>query len=415
MLGIMAQTLLQAVMAYQVYDISDSVLNLGILGLARFLPSLGMSLIGGAAADTYNRRTIIVIAQCVPLTCGVTLAAASFGGWVQVELIFALVLMMGLSAAFEGPARLSLLPALVRPETFTNAVTVSSTLQTLGMTTGPVLGTNVQSVLGYGPAYTVQVVLVAGAMFMMLLLRYQHQRRQGNSVSFAAIKEGVLFVRKSQVLLGAMSLDMFAVIFGGAQALLPVYSRDILGVGEVGYGILYSSLEVGAFLMSLVLVLRPPIQQAGKALVYSVMAYGLFTLAFGLSREFALSVVLYMAIGAADQISVVMRSTTIQLATPDALRGRVSAVSQVFIGASNQLGAVESGFLAAATSATFAVVSGGAAAFGIASFVGWRLKGLYNYQIPRAPPLATYERAHGPPTTPVASAQTAEEPASGSG
>jgi MFS family permease len=415
MLGIMAQTLLQAVMAYQVYDISDSVLNLGILGLARFLPSLGMSLIGGAAADTYNRRTIIVIAQCVPLGCGVTLAAASFGGWVQVELIFALVLMMGLSAAFEGPARLSLLPALVRPETFTNAVTVSSTLQTLGMTTGPVLGTNVQSVFGYGPAYSVQVALVAGAMFMMLLLRYQHERREGNSVSFAAIKEGVQFVRKSQVLLGAMSLDMFAVIFGGAQALLPVYSRDILGVGEVGYGILYSSLEVGAFLMSLVLVLRPPIQQAGKALVYSVMAYGLFTLAFGLSREFALSVVLYMAIGAADQISVVMRSTTIQLATPDALRGRVSAVSQVFIGASNQLGAVESGFLAAATSATFAVVSGGAAAFGIASFVGWRLKGLYNYQIPRAPSLAAYERSRAPPSAPVAGAQKAEGPAGGSG
>jgi MFS family permease len=382
MFSITGQTLLQAVMAWQVYDTSGSALNLGILGLVRFFPSLGMSLIGGAAADTYNRRNIIVIAQSVPLTCAAILAAATFGGWIRLELIFALVLLMGFASAFEGPARSALLPAIVRPDTFANAVTVGSTLQTMGMVSGPALAGAVIATLGVGAAYTVYVGLTLAAIVPLLLLRYR-QVDVGMSVSLDAIKEGVRFVRQRPVLLGAMSLDMFAVVFGGAAALLPVYAKDILHVGSEGYGLLTASLEVGAFLMSLVLVFRPPIQKAGKTLIWVVALYGAFTIGFGLSREFILSLVLYGLIGAADQVSVVMRNTIIQLATPDELRGRVSAVASVFIGASNQVGAMESGFVAAVTSATFAVVSGGVAAIGVAGLVGWRIKELYNYETPR--------------------------------
>jgi MFS family permease len=382
MFSITGQTLLQAVMAWQVYDTSGSALNLGILGLVRFFPSLGMSLIGGAAADTYNRRNIIVIAQSVPLTCAAILAAATFGGWIRLELIFALVLLMGFASAFEGPARSALLPAIVRPDTFANAVTVGSTLQTMGMVSGPALAGAVIATLGVGAAYTVYVGLTLAAIVPLLLLRYR-QVDVGMSVSLDAIKEGVRFVRQRPVLLGAMSLDMFAVVFGGAAALLPVYAKDILHVGSEGYGLLTASLEVGAFLMSLVLVFRPPIQKAGRTLIWVVALYGAFTIGFGLSREFILSLVLYGLIGAADQVSVVMRNTIIQLATPDELRGRVSAVASVFIGASNQVGAMESGFVAAVTSATFAVVSGGVAAIGVAGLVGWRIKELYNYETPR--------------------------------
>jgi predicted MFS family arabinose efflux permease len=174
---------------------------------------------------------------------------------------------------------------------------------------------------------------------------------------------------------------MFAVIFGGATALLPVFAKDILGAGDVGYGILGSALEVGALSMSLLLVLRRPIERGGRALLAAVCVYGAATVVFGLSRSFPLSVAAYLVVGMADQVSVVIRQTAIQLSTPDALRGRVSAVNMIFIAASNQLGAVESGFLAAATSATFAVVSGGIACFAVVAWTAWRLPELRRYRI----------------------------------
>ena len=178
-----------------------------------------------------------------------------------------------------------------------------------------------------------------------------------------------------------MTLDMFAVIFGGAAALLPIYANDILGVGAKGFGILSASLEAGALVTSLALVGLPPIHRAGRALLIAVVVYGVATIAFGLSRYFPLSVACYVLVGVADQISVVMRSTAIQLSTPDALRGRVSSVNFIFIGASNQLGAVESGFLAALTTPTFAVVSGGLGVLIVVAVVAWALPALRRYRV----------------------------------
>jgi MFS family permease len=381
--GVTAQMLVQAVMAKHVYDITGTEISLGVLGLVRFFPSLGLSLVGGAAADTYNRRFIILACQVLTITSVALVAVASFGGSVQLGMIYGLALVLGISSSFEGPARQALLPNIVKQETFQNAVSLTSTFQGLGMVIGPALGGVILAVSDYAEAYSVFVGLAAVSMLGMTLLRYEIVRATGSRVSLAAIREGVSFVRQSPVLLGAMSLDMFAVVFGGVQALLPVYSEDILHVGDLGYGILYSSLEVGAVIAYLGMLFRPPILNTGKALVYSVLLYGVFTIAFGLSRSFMLSVFLYGLIGAADGVSVVMRSTTIQLATPDALRGRVSAVAQVFIGASNQVGAMESGFVAAITSATFAVVSGGVVAIGVSTAVAWRLRELFNYRIPR--------------------------------
>jgi len=374
--------MLQAILLWHVYELTGDPLSLGFLGLARFLPALGVSVIGGAVADVYNRRNVIMAAQTVPLAGGVFLAAATLGGWVTPEMIYGLVLLVGLAAAFENPARLALLPTIVRPETFANAVTVSSTLQSLGMVTGGLIG-GVIVVWDPGAAYVVYSAAIAWAFLMMGLLHYEQvSEGEKRGVSLAAIKEGLAFVRRHQPIWGAMSLDMFAVIFGGAKGLLPVYASDILHAGGFGYGLLIASLEIGAFLMSAALVLRPPIVRTGRALVYSVAAFGLLTVGFGLSENLYLSIALYMAIGAADQVSVVMRNVIIQLGTPDELRGRVSSVNQVFIQASNQLGAMESGFVAAATGAVFAVVSGGAAAIGVAALFGWRLKGLFAYRQP---------------------------------
>jgi len=183
------------------------------------------------------------------------------------------------------------------------------------------------------------------------------------------------------VVLGCMTLDMFAVIFGGAAALLPIYATEILRVGPRGYGLLTSSLELGALVMSLALTILPPIRRAGVALLAAVGVYGLATIVFGLSRWFPLSVLAYMTVGMADQVSVVMRSTAIQLSTPDALRGRVSSVNMIFIGASNQLGAAESGFVAALTSAPFSVVSGGVASLLVLGIVAAALPELRRYRI----------------------------------
>jgi MFS family permease len=372
--------MLQAILAWHVYELTDSALSLGFLGLARFLPSLGLAMVGGAVADTYNRRTIIMLAQTVPLLCGIVLALATFNGWVSAELIYGLVLFIGLAAAFEAPARLALLPAIVRPETFANAVTVSSTLQSFGMITGLFVGAVLVDVHA-GASYVAYSVCIGAAFVTMALLRYE-QTSDGprRTVSIRMIREGIDFVWSRQPILGSMTLDMFAVIFGGAKGLLPIYAQDILHVGGFGYGLLFASLEIGALAMSLALVFRPPIYRTGRALVYSVAVFGILTMAFGLSRDIYLSIALYMAIGAADQISVVMRNVIIQLSTPDELRGRVSSVNQLFIQASNQLGAMESGFLAAVTSATFAVVSGGAAAVAVTGAIGWRMRELFDYK-----------------------------------
>ena len=382
LLSTVGQQLLWAVMAWQVYDISGSALNLGLLGLIRFVPALVASLIGGAAADAFNRRIIVLIAQIVPLSCGIILAIATAGGWIELGIIYALVFALGLSSSFEGPARNAMLPSIVSPAVFPNAVALSATLQSLAMMTGPAIGGGVIAAGGIAVAYAVFVALAIGAYISMLLLKYEQTSREGKrGVSLAAIRDGIHYVRTHQVVIGSMTLDMCAVIFGGAQALLPVYAEDILHVGSLGYGVLYASLDAGAFLMSIIIVARPPIVRAGRALICTVAVYGLFTVLFGVSREFVLSVVAYGLIGAADEISVIMRNMTIQLATPDELRGRVGAVNSVFIGASNQMGAMESGFLAALTSATTAVVFGGVVAMVVPVLVGWRMRELWDYRI----------------------------------
>ena len=235
------------------------------------------------------------------------------------------------------------------------------------------------------------MTLLSGSLFLLTFLRPRPVLGPKRAVSLESIKEGVLFVARRQVLLGAMALDMFAVIFGGAQALLPIYAKDILDVGEFGYGLLYASLDAGALLMAIALVFLPPIKRAGRALLITVALFGIATIVFGISRNFYLSLAVYMCIGMADQVSVVLRQTVIQLATPDELRGRVSSVSQIFIGASNQLGAVESGLVAAATNATIAVVSGGIGTLAVVGIVAAKLPELRRYRIEPSRPETVVE------------------------
>ena len=344
---------------WQVFDLSGSAFQLGLIGLVRFVPHLALSLLAGAFADTYDRRRIAMLAQVVPAFCAVALFVATTGGYASLPLIYALVFSIAVSAAFEAPAGSALLPTLVPRAIFPNAVTIATTLTSLARVTGPAVAGLVIAGVGVGATYAVQACLIAGSIAAYSFIRSPAQTETRSTVSLQSVREGIRFVRRQRVVLGAMTLDMFAVIFGAAQALLPVYANEILQVGPRGYGLLTSSLEIGALLMALLLVMLPPIRRAGRALLIAVAVFGAATVLFGLSRSFPLSVLLYMLVGMADQVSVVMRQTLIQLATPDALRGRVSSVNMVFIGASNHLGAVEAGFVAALSSATFAVVSGG--------------------------------------------------------
>jgi MFS family permease len=372
-------TLYQAAIAWQVYAISGSALQLGFLGLVRFVPSLGMSLVGGVVADTYNRRTVLLLAQLAPLGGGALLLTATAGGWVTLPLIYGVVLLIALASSFENPARQALLPLVVPRGIFLNAVAVNTTVQQLGFVGGPALAGVVIARNGVGGAYALYLGLIAASILTLLALRPAAPEGERRRVSLSAIGEGVRFVWRRPVLLGAMALDMFAVIFGGAVALLPIYAEEILGVGARGYGLLTSSQAVGAFAMAVLLVLFPPVRQAGRALLLAVAAFGAATVVFGLSRSFPLSLLAYGLAGAADQVSVVMRHTIIQLATPDELRGRVSSVSMIFIGASNQVGAVESGLVAAATSATFAVVSGGLGCLAVVGAVAAKIPDLRRY------------------------------------
>jgi MFS family permease len=376
-----ALTLLRSTVYWHVWELSHSEAALGAIGLAQFLPLVALMLVGGAIADAYDRRRIMLVAQVPYVASAALLFAATEHGSISVPLLYAAVFSNAIAFAFESPARQAFLASLVPLADFPRAVTISSTATALAFATGPAVGGVLIAGAGVEAAYAAYGVLVVGNLVGLAFVRPLREIGDRTPPSLRAVREGLAFVRGNPVVLGCMALDMFAVILGGATALLPVYAKDILAVGPRGYGLLTSSLEIGALAMSLFLLMRPSIDRAGPALLAAVAVYGLATLGFGLSRSFPLSVALYMLAGAADQVSVVLRATAVQLSTPDALRGRVSAVNMLFITASNQLGAVESGFLAAATSATFAVVFGGVGCLVVVAFTAWKLPDLRGYRI----------------------------------
>jgi MFS family permease len=377
-----ALTMLRSVVGWHIYSISHSAFHLGLVGVVQFVPALLLTLVSGAVADTYDRRRIMNAAQLVAASSAGMLFWLTKSESLQLWALYAGVVVISSAWAFEGPARAALLPQIVGPERFQRAVTIASTNQALAFVSGPAVGGMLIAGYGIVSAYAGFLALISISFVTVLGLRItpstQGSRR---SVSVAAIREGLVFVWSRPVVLGCMALDMLAVIFGGATALLPIYAKEILHVGARGYGWLTSALEIGALSMALLLMLLPPIRAAGRTLLTAVALYGVATIVFGLSRAFPLSLAAYIAAGAADQVSVVLRSTAIQLSTPDELRGRVSSVNLLFIGASNQLGAAESGFVAAATSATFAVVSGGIACLLVVLIVALRMPELRRYEL----------------------------------
>lgn len=379
----LANSMLQAVILWQVYTLSGSTLSLGIVGLVGFVATLLSSLIGGVVVDAYDRRVVLFTSQIVPGLGSLAMLAATMTDHVSLGLIYGVVLVTGLAASFESPARQAILPGIVPRQLFTRAMTTNSALSSVTSVPGPAVGGLLIALGGVAQAYAVHAGLVGVALLALVPLHVPALKSTGR-VHISAIQEGVEFVWNRKELLGAMTLDMFAVLFGGAKALLPVYAIDVLHADAFGYGILSASLEAGTLLMALILIVIRPPTNAGRVLLISVAAFGLATVLFGVSRSLPLSIAAYALVGMADQVSMIMRQNTIQLNTPDALRGRVSAVESVFISASNELGALESGLVATLTSAVFAVVSGGVACLIVVAVVAWRIPALRRYRIPTA-------------------------------
>ena len=375
-------TMVRSAISWHLYSLTGSAFDLGLIGLVQFVPALLLSLPAGLVSDRYERRRIVQIAQALTLIATAVLSLRTFAGSADTpRLLFVTIAIIASAASFSNPARAALLPMLVSREDFPRVVTTASTIRALAFALGPALTGVVVASAGIAWAYVGAAVFVGGSIATLMFLTTRLPAARQGTLSFSAMLEGLHHVRADPVVLGAMSLDLFAVILGGATALLPVFAHDVLAVGASGFGVLSASLEIGALTTAVIMLFVPPIRRVGRALLLTVACYGMATVAFGASSWFPLSIVAYAAAGMADQVSVVLRQTTIQLQTPDHLRGRVSAVSSIFIGASNQLSAVESGFVAAATSAPFAVVSGGIGVLVVVAIVAYTLPALRRYEL----------------------------------
>jgi len=371
-------TMFASVLGWHMYEVTGSELALGMIGAVEFVPVLLIGPFAGALADTTDRIRLTSIAEAAFAAVCVVLALQSHYG--------AAVLLAGAGAtavcgAVEFPALATVLPNLVPRELFPSAIPLIATLRNLGWAVGYGASGFIFDALGYEKSYALAGALVLMASLVVLRIPRAAAAPTGSEVSLRAFFEGLAFVWRSRPVLGAMTLDLFAVLFAGATALLPVFAKDVLEVGPSGYGILRAALPTGTMSMSLVLLVAPPVARAGRALCIAVASFGLATVVFGVSHSFTLSVLALAAAGMADEVSMVARNVIIQLGTPDALRGRVSAVNQIFVGASNELGAAESGILAHYTSAMFSVVSGGLACIGVLGAVMLRIRELVRFTV----------------------------------
>ena len=362
--------MLGTALAWEVYERTQDALQLGYLGLARAAPVILLTLPAGQAADLWDRKRLLFATQATfALAC--TLLAIVSHGNLGLWLTYALLVLTGAARSFHGPARNSLMPLLVEAHEFHNAVTWNSGVFQLSAICGPLIAGALIGVTGAAwPVYATTACGCGSAAVLALFLRPRPQVRGDGRFTLASMTAGAGHLLRDKTVLAAITLDLFAVLLGGATALMPVYAK-LLAVGPEGLGALRAAPYVGAFVMALVLAHRPPFQKAGRALLASVAGFGAATIVFGVSQNFVLSLAMLVLLGALDNISVVIRHVLVQVRTPDALRGRVSAVNSVFIECSNELGAFESGLVAKIFGPVASVVSGGMGTILVVLGIAW--------------------------------------------
>ncbi len=371
-LAIAASEMQSVAVGWQVYEITKRPLDLGLVGLAQFLPGILLFLVAGHTADRVARKRIIFVCYAGFAVCSALLLVFTFRGLTSVFPIYVVLVLIGIVRAFNGPAGQAFVPMLVPEEHFPNAVAWGSSFFQAATIFGPTVGGILYGMSG-GPeiVYGVAVICFAAGLVLISFIRIAAVQRPRGSASMQSVLAGFHYVYQNKLVLGAISLDLFAVLLGGAVALLPVYAREILLVGPWGLGILRSAPGVGAVIMAVVFAHHPLRRRAGAIMLWCVAGFGVFTIVFGLSRNVVLSLVALLLVGACDMVSVIVRSTMVQLATPDDMRGRVSAVNMIFIGASNEFGQFESGITAQWFGTVPAVVLGGVGTLAVVAGWAW--------------------------------------------
>jgi MFS family permease len=357
---------MQAVaIGWQVYAMTDSALALGLVGLAQFAPMIVLTLIVGQVADRYPRQIIASICQGVTTAAAALLTFGTLGGWLGVGGIFAIVAVVGAARAFENPTMAALVPTLVPDGAVSRATAWSASANQTAQIVGPAAG-GLLYALGPVVAFASAGLLFATACALSSAIRLDRPARPREPVSLKSLFSGIGYVRTHPIILGTLSLDLFAVLLGGVTALLPIYARDILVTGPWGLGVLRSCPALGALSMSVFLAHHPLERRVGPVLFGAVVTFGLSTIVFGLSTNLLVSMAALLVLGGADVISVVIRFSLVQLQTPDTMRGRVSALNSLFVGTSNQLGEFESGVTAALFGTVPAVLLGGLGTIAVA-------------------------------------------------
>lgn len=352
---------------WQVFRATGDPFDLGLVALSQFLPFVLLILPAGHVADRYDRRRIQLVTYVLLAACAAALFGLALSGNIDTGPVFAVMVLFGTARAFNHPVGQALLPNLAPIALFPRAVAVNSSLGQVATIAGPAIG-GALVLFGEQVAFGLSLVLLVTAVVLVAGLRGGGRTEASTEpVSWAALLTGVNFVRSRPIVLGSISLDLFAVLFGGAEALLPIYAGEILDVGPVGLGIMRAAPAVGAGVLAAVVAVRPIRRNVGRWMFGGVIVFGIATMLFGVSTSFPLSVAALIVMGAGDMVSVYIRHLLVQLETPDAIRGRVSAVNSVFIGASNELGEFESGITASWWGIVPAVVVGGAATLAVAA------------------------------------------------
>jgi MFS family permease len=366
---------------WQIYEITRRPLDLGYVGLVQFVPVIGLFLVAGHVVDRFNRKHVLMACVIGMAICSALLFEIARAGTANVRPIYGVLFLLGVVRVFNGPAGRSLLPALVPDEVFPNAVAWNATTFQAATILGPALG-GVLYAAFRGPAgvYATALVtcLTAAISVARMRLRPSERPKEKAEVTAGTVLAGLRYIRTHKVILGSISLDLFAVLLGGSVALLPVYAREILRTGPWGLGMLRAAPGVGALLMAIMLAYRPLRTHVGKIMLACVAGFGAFTIVFGISHSMVLSLIALLLVGATDMVSVVIRGTLVQVATPDAVRGRVNAVDMIFIGASNEFGEFESGVTAHWFGTVPAVIIGGAGTLAVVALWAWMFPELRN-------------------------------------
>jgi MFS family permease len=359
MILILGWQMQKVAIGWEIYERTHSAMYLGYAGLVQFAPQILFMLIAGHIVDSFNRKRVFMAALAFNATAAFGLALNSIHGG-SIFFLYACLFLYGTSRSFIMPSRAAFLPGIVPLEIFSTAVSWNSSGFEISSMAGPAIGGLLIAAF-QSPTLVYAINGIGQLTFVMLLagILYKNVRNERQPMTLQSLSAGFRFVWKAKVILSAMTLDMFGVLLGGATAIMPIYAKDILQVGPRGLGWLMSAPSLGAFSMALLQAHRGPLKKAGRTLLFAVAGFGIVTIVFGISKNFWLSMLMLYILGSCDNISVVVRSTLVQILTPDAMRGRVSALNSLFIGTSNELGAFESGLVANFFGPVFSVVSGG--------------------------------------------------------